>query len=133
MQASLAAWLAGWVRHMVRRFENQAGRLMLQPERVVPPLFRPCVPTLPYILPASPLFLQDIIQQTPPSLRSKAARLVGAKCTLLARIDAYGQVGGSGRAGCWLWAHTDSFMQCKAMEARRRRAGGKTSARRHTG
>lgn len=42
---------------------------------------------------------QDIIQQTPPSLRSKAARLVGAKCTLLARIDAYGQVGVGG--ACW--------------------------------
>lgn len=27
----------------------------------------------------------------PAGLRSKAARLVGAKCTLLARIDAYGQ------------------------------------------
>jgi len=39
------------------------------------------------------IFGSDIIQQTPPSLRSKAARLVGAKCTLLARIDAYGQVG----------------------------------------
>lgn len=32
-----------------------------------------------------------IIQQTPPSLRVKAARLVAAKCTLLARVDAYGQ------------------------------------------
>ena len=42
------------------------------------------------------IFASDIIQQTPPSLRSKAARLVGAKCTLLARIDAYGQVGGRG-------------------------------------
>ena len=47
------------------------------------------------------IFASDIIQQTPPSLRSKAARLVGAKCTLLARIDAYGQVrlGCGGRAG----------------------------------
>eukprot|EP00879_Flechtneria_rotunda_P011202 GHRR01011700.1.p1 GENE.GHRR01011700.1~~GHRR01011700.1.p1 ORF type:complete len:418 (+),score=108.76 GHRR01011700.1:198-1451(+) len=33
----------------------------------------------------------QLIQQTPPALRSKAARLVGAKCTLLARIDSYGQ------------------------------------------
>eukprot|EP00884_Botryococcus_braunii_P005496 jgi/Botrbrau1/14948/Bobra.0018s0052.1 len=33
----------------------------------------------------------DIIQETPPALRPKAARLVGAKCTLLARIDAYGE------------------------------------------
>jgi RNA processing factor Prp31 len=41
------------------------------------------------------IFASDIVQQTPPSLRSKAARLVGAKCTLLARIDAYGQVRGS--------------------------------------
>ncbi len=41
------------------------------------------------------IYACDIIQQTPPSLRAKAARLVGAKCTLLARIDAYGQVGGS--------------------------------------
>lgn len=32
-----------------------------------------------------------VIQGTPPALRGKAARLVGAKCTLLARIDAYGQ------------------------------------------
>ena len=39
------------------------------------------------------IFGSDIMQQTPPSLRSKAARLVGAKCTLLARVDAYGQVG----------------------------------------
>ncbi|KAI7842324.1 hypothetical protein COHA_003964 [Chlorella ohadii] len=44
------------------------------------------------------IFASDIIQQTPPSLRSKAARLVGAKCTLLARIDAYGQ-DPSGTAG----------------------------------
>lgn len=33
----------------------------------------------------------QLIQQTPPALQPKAARLVGAKCTLLARIDAYGQ------------------------------------------
>eukprot|EP00878_Enallax_costatus_P019722 GHUV01020815.1.p1 GENE.GHUV01020815.1~~GHUV01020815.1.p1 ORF type:complete len:423 (+),score=111.92 GHUV01020815.1:457-1725(+) len=33
----------------------------------------------------------QLIQQTPPALQAKAARLVGAKCTLLARIDAYGQ------------------------------------------
>ncbi|KAL4420982.1 hypothetical protein ABPG77_001301 [Micractinium sp. CCAP 211/92] len=44
------------------------------------------------------IFASDIIQQTPPSLRSKAARLVGAKCTLLARVDAYGQ-DPSGTAG----------------------------------
>ena len=44
------------------------------------------------------IFASDIIQETPPSLRGKAARLVGAKCTLLARIDAYGQVRGRGAA-----------------------------------
>ncbi|KAK9805552.1 hypothetical protein WJX72_004756 [[Myrmecia] bisecta] len=33
----------------------------------------------------------DIIQQTPPGLRPRAGRLVGAKCTLMARVDAYGQ------------------------------------------
>ncbi|KAF5833497.1 U4/U6 small nuclear ribonucleoprotein [Dunaliella salina] len=32
-----------------------------------------------------------VVTQTPPSLRIKAARLVAAKCTLLARVDAYGQ------------------------------------------
>lgn len=52
------------------------------------------------------IFGSDIIQQTPPSLRSKAARLVGAKCTLLARIDAYGQVGRPlgvvAQGGCWV-------------------------------
>lgn len=31
------------------------------------------------------------LQGTPPGLRKKASRLVGGKCTLLARIDAYGQ------------------------------------------
>ena len=31
------------------------------------------------------------MQATPPALRKKASRLVGGKCTLLARIDAYGQ------------------------------------------
>lgn len=33
----------------------------------------------------------QIMSQTPPSLRSRAARLLGAKCALLARVDAYGQ------------------------------------------
>ena len=32
-----------------------------------------------------------IIQQTPPALRLKAMRLVASKCTLLARVDAFGQ------------------------------------------
>ncbi len=40
----------------------------------------------------------DVIQNTPPALRAKAARMVGGKCTLLARIDAYGQ-DPSGSAG----------------------------------
>lgn len=31
------------------------------------------------------------MQQTPPSLRAKAVRLIAAKSTLLARVDAYGQ------------------------------------------
>ena len=31
------------------------------------------------------------MQGTPPALRQKAARLVGGKCTLLARVDAYGE------------------------------------------
>lgn len=44
------------------------------------------------------IFGCDLIQSTPPSLRGKAARLVGAKCTLLARMDAYGQ-DPSGAAG----------------------------------
>lgn len=44
------------------------------------------------------IFQCDIIQGTPPALRKRAARLVGAKCTLLARVDAYGQ-DPSGEAG----------------------------------
>lgn len=32
----------------------------------------------------------SIIQNCPEEFRAKAARVVGAKCTLLARIDAYG-------------------------------------------
>ena len=40
----------------------------------------------------------ELIQRTPPALRSKAARLVGAKCTLLARMDAHGR-DPSGHAG----------------------------------
>lgn len=40
----------------------------------------------------------EVIQQTPPAFRNKASRLVGAKCTLLARMDAYGQ-DPSGQAG----------------------------------
>jgi U4/U6 small nuclear ribonucleoprotein PRP31 len=33
----------------------------------------------------------DLVQQTPPPLRMRAARLVGGKCTLMARLDAYGE------------------------------------------
>ncbi len=44
------------------------------------------------------IFNSDVIQQTPPGLRGKASRMVGAKCTLLARMDAYGQ-DPSGQAG----------------------------------
>lgn len=36
------------------------------------------------------VFECPIIQQTPPALRNKAARLVGSKCALLARFDAFG-------------------------------------------
>ncbi|GFH28972.1 U4 U6 small nuclear ribonucleo Prp31-like, partial [Haematococcus lacustris] len=32
-----------------------------------------------------------VLQQTPQAHRAKAARLVAAKCTLMARVDAYGQ------------------------------------------
>jgi U4/U6 small nuclear ribonucleoprotein PRP31 len=31
-----------------------------------------------------------LVQDTPPSLRAKAAKLVGSKCSLLARVDAHG-------------------------------------------
>jgi RNA processing factor Prp31 len=33
----------------------------------------------------------ELIQRTPPPLRSRASRLVGGKVALLARMDAYGQ------------------------------------------
>ena len=33
----------------------------------------------------------DVVQQTPPPLRMRACRLVGGKCTLMARLDAYGE------------------------------------------
>ena len=36
------------------------------------------------------IYSSEIIQSCPEDFRSKAARVVGAKCTLLARIDAYG-------------------------------------------
>jgi len=42
----------------------------------------------------------DIIQKkTPPAWRSKAARLIGAKCSLMARVDAFGEAadGSTGR------------------------------------
>ncbi len=46
------------------------------------------------------IFNCEIVQNTPPALRVKAARLVGAKCTLLARVDAYGQVCEGGVRDC---------------------------------
>lgn len=36
------------------------------------------------------VFDSDLVQNTPPGLKSKAARLVGSKCALLARVDAHG-------------------------------------------
>lgn len=46
------------------------------------------------------IYASDLVQNTPPALRSKAARLVAAKCTLLARVDAHGndRTGATGRA-----------------------------------
>ena len=38
------------------------------------------------------IFQCDVIQKnTPPALRSRAARLIGGKCTLMARVDAFGE------------------------------------------
>lgn len=37
------------------------------------------------------IFACEIMKNTPPGLRGKCARMVGAKCTLMARVDAYGQ------------------------------------------
>jgi U4/U6 small nuclear ribonucleoprotein PRP31 len=37
------------------------------------------------------LYACDVVQQTPPPLRMRACRLVGGKCTLMARLDAYGE------------------------------------------
>lgn len=51
------------------------------------------------------IYNSDVIQQTPPALRGKASRMVGAKCTLLARMDAYGQ-DPSGQAGENMKVHT---------------------------
>lgn len=36
------------------------------------------------------IYASEIIQNCPDEFKNKAARLIGAKCTLLARIDAYG-------------------------------------------
>lgn len=69
------------------------------------------------------IFGSEIIQQTPPSLRSKAARLVGAKCTLLARIDAYGQVWtGQGVA---VWGRGEGGCAKSTQRTPRWRVGGK--------
>lgn len=55
----------------------------------------------------------DVIQNTPPALRAKAARMVGGKCTLLARIDAYGQ-DPSGSAGAAMKVRVDRFRSAVA-------------------
>lgn len=67
------------------------------------------------------VYASGIVQGTPPGLRTKAARLVAAKCALLARVDAYGQdpsgavrtdtsggggAGGGFRASTVVTAHT---------------------------
>lgn len=36
------------------------------------------------------IYASDIISSCPEEFRGRAARLLGAKCTLLARVDAYG-------------------------------------------
>ena len=36
------------------------------------------------------IFESELVQNTPPGLRNKAAKLVGSKCSLLARVDAHG-------------------------------------------
>jgi hypothetical protein len=79
-----------------------------------------CLITSPWACVAALAVLQGFIyncpamQQTPPSLRQRAARLIGAKCALMARVDAYGQDPMVGRSGAgrgrpipplqhWLW------------------------------
>lgn len=37
------------------------------------------------------VFAAEIVQQTPPGYRQKACKVVAAKCTLMARMDAYGE------------------------------------------
>ena len=37
------------------------------------------------------IWKSEVVQKAPPALRAKAARLVGAKCTMMARVDSYGQ------------------------------------------
>jgi U4/U6 small nuclear ribonucleoprotein PRP31 len=37
------------------------------------------------------IYQSPVMATCPPSLRPKAARMIGAKCTLMARVDAYGQ------------------------------------------
>lgn len=36
------------------------------------------------------IYSSDVVQNCPEEFRNKAARVLGAKCTLLARMDAYG-------------------------------------------
>ena len=37
------------------------------------------------------VYASELVQQTPPALRQRAVRLVGGKCTLMARVDAFGE------------------------------------------
>lgn len=37
------------------------------------------------------VFASELVQQTPPGYRQRACRLVAGKCTLMARMDAYGE------------------------------------------
>ena len=55
----------------------------------------------------------DVVQGTPPALRQKAARLVGGKCTLLARVDAYGE-DPSGVQGAAMKVGDPSLLPCRA-------------------
>lgn len=51
-------------------------------------------------------------QGTPPAYKKKASRLVGGKCTLLARIDAYGQdPTGAAGANMKVW-HMQVLVSC---------------------
>lgn len=89
------------------------------------------------------IFDCDIIQKkTPPAWRSKAARLIGAKCTLMARIDAFGESpdGSTGRTFAeeimkkiekWQEAppaRTAKPLPAPGIEAKKRRGGKRARA-----